>query len=71
MSFCWFTVGDHMSQYTISREIKSLATKDPKRFLLPHRWIVREDGKEIGDFETEQEAMDYRDKLMKLSESED
>jgi len=60
-----------MPQYTISREITSVATKDPKRFLLPHRWILREDGREIGDFETEQEAMDYRDKLMKFSEPED
>jgi hypothetical protein len=60
-----------MPQYTITHEITSVAARDPKTILLPYRWIVREDGKEIGAFENEQEAIDYRDKLKKLSSPED
>jgi hypothetical protein len=57
-----------MPHHTITHEITPVATRDPRVFLLPYRWIVREDGKEIGAFETEQEAMEYRDKLKKLSD---
>jgi hypothetical protein len=35
------------------------------------RWIVRENGERIGEFETEQQAMRFRDRLSALSESKE
>ena len=55
-----------MPHYTITHEIKRVGTRARRTVFLPRRWIVREDGKEIGAFETEQEAIEYRDKLIKF-----
>jgi hypothetical protein len=60
-----------MPHYTITYELKRIGTRARRTVFLPRRWIVREDGKEIAAFETEQEAIEYRDKLIKFSEARD
>ena len=60
-----------MPHYTITHELKRIGTRARRTVFLPRRWIVREDGKEIGAFATEQEAIEYRDKLVKFSEARD
>jgi hypothetical protein len=59
-----------MPRYSIKRERVSGPVKTTGKTPIYWRWIVREDGKQIGEFETEQQAMDFRDKEAALSDAD-
>jgi hypothetical protein len=63
--------GRTMPQYSIKHEPVSGPVKKTGKTPGYWRWVVREDGKRIGEFETEQQAMEFRNKEEAISDADD
>jgi hypothetical protein len=61
-----------MPRYSIKQEPVLGAVGKTGKTAMPLRWIVRDsDGKQIGNFATEQEAIEFRDRDSKSSKVEE